>query len=281
MDFDTPEQVEAYDHWYATPLGHWVDRLEKQAVFELLPPLNGLRILEAGCGTGEFSAGFALGKAQVLGIDLSETSIERAKALAKKFKLKNVEFKQMDLLKNNLPKKHFDFIFSMGVLHHTEKPKEAFGKLAELLKPGGCIVIGLYNKYARLPVLLQSLFLRMLAGKNLQKRITLANKLFYYNKPLTERRRIRLADKYAHPLQKTVSLGKALQWFRENDIEFVAAKPEIEQNALAGKVKQLLIQLRWMLGGESFFTIAGMRTGTRKKQRPMPGCSGVKSKSLL
>lgn len=229
---------------------------------------KGEKVLEAGCGTGEFSAGFALGKALVLGIDLSAVSIKKARELAKRFNLRNVSFRQMDLLKNDLRKESFDFIFSMGVLHHTEKPKEAFGKLAELLKPNGCIVVGLYNKYARLPVLLQSLFLRIIAGKNLQKRIKLANFLFHGSKEITERRGIWLADKYAHPLQKTVSLQEVMQWFKENSIQFMASKPKIEQNALASKMRLLLTQLRWMLGGEGFFTIAGRKQPNSATKEP-------------
>ena len=55
MDFDKPGLAETYDRWYASPLGDWVDRCEKEAVFALLPPVTGLRILDAGCGTGNFS----------------------------------------------------------------------------------------------------------------------------------------------------------------------------------------------------------------------------------
>ena len=80
MAFETPEQVEAYDRWYATPLGQWVDRLEKQAVFELLPPLNGLRILEAGCGTGSFTLDLAAQGARVVGMDRSAAMLSRARS---------------------------------------------------------------------------------------------------------------------------------------------------------------------------------------------------------
>ncbi len=52
MDFITPEQAEAYDRWYATSPGLWADRLEKEAVFELLPPVNSLQFIDVGCGTG-------------------------------------------------------------------------------------------------------------------------------------------------------------------------------------------------------------------------------------
>ncbi|MDP2973746.1 MAG: hypothetical protein Q8N60_01720, partial [Candidatus Diapherotrites archaeon] len=62
-----------------------------------------------------------------------------------------------------------------------------------------------------------------------------------------------------HPLQKTVSIAEALQWFGENGIEFVAAKPEIEKRDRGKKAKLLFIQLRWLLHGEDFFTVAGQK----------------------
>jgi len=216
------------------------------------------RILEAGCGTGEFSCGFALGKAHVLGIDISAASVERARALAKRFGLRNVEFRRMDILRNSLLKESFDFIFSMGVLHHTARPAETFGGLAGLLKPGGVIVIGLYNRHGRIPVMLKTGLVRLLAGKDTEKRIKLANRLFHKNKHITPRRRIWLADKYAHPLEKTVSVEEALGWFKENGIELLASKPAIPK-----KGGLLLTQLRWMLRGESFFSVSGRKAGRK------------------
>ncbi len=216
------------------------------------------RILDAGCGTAEFTCGFALGKAKVLGIDISERSLAKAKALAKRFNLKNVSFKRMDVLDNNLPREYFDYIFAIGVLHHTENPKQAFSKLVRLLKPGGFIVVGLYNRYSRMPVMLKRFLLFLLAGNDLEKRVALANKLFYNSKPLTEQRKIWLADKYANPLEKTISFNEVLQWFRENNIEFYKSKPPVES---LSRIGLFISQFSWMLQGISFFSISGRKVG--------------------
>ena len=40
------DQAAVYDRWYATPLGQLVDRVEKEAIFALLPDLAGRRVLE-------------------------------------------------------------------------------------------------------------------------------------------------------------------------------------------------------------------------------------------
>jgi len=46
----------------------------------------------------------------------------------------------------------FDFIYSIGVLHHTPDTRAAFLRLVPLLKPGGTIAIWVYGKRLRLLV---------------------------------------------------------------------------------------------------------------------------------
>ncbi len=48
------ERAASYDRWYETPLGAFVDRVEREAVFGLLQPMPGERILDVGCGTGRY-----------------------------------------------------------------------------------------------------------------------------------------------------------------------------------------------------------------------------------
>ncbi len=45
-----------------------------------------------------------------------------------------------------LPSESFDFVYCVGVLHHTEAPEVAFEQLVRTLKPGGMIYIGVYGK---------------------------------------------------------------------------------------------------------------------------------------
>lgn len=44
------------------------------------------------------------------------------------------------------------------VLHHTPDPRAAFARIAPLARPGGMIVVGLYNSVARIPFRLRRLF---------------------------------------------------------------------------------------------------------------------------
>jgi len=214
------------------------------------------RILDAGCGTGEFACAFALGKARVLGIDLSGKSIEKAKALAEKFGVKNAEFRQGNLLFEKLPEKSFELVYSMGVLHHNESPKEAFRKIARLVKPEGFLVVGLYNYYGRFPVQCKRRIVELLAGKDSERKIELANRLFHKGKPITPARKAWLADKYLHPLEKTLKAEEVLKWLEAEGFEFLDSRPKI-----CLKKSLLLQQLEWMLSGENFFTVAARKKG--------------------
>jgi SAM-dependent methyltransferase len=46
---------------------------------------------------------------------------------------------------------------SPGVLHHSPNPRASFASLARLARPGGTIVLGVYNAFARLPAQLRRL----------------------------------------------------------------------------------------------------------------------------
>src|SRR3989338_1288781 len=105
--------------------------------------IKGNAVLEAGCGTGELSVSFALSRANVTAIDISRNSIEIGKETANKYNAK-VEFLEQDILSMEL-KKRFDFVFSLGVLHHTINPEKAFSVLAGHAKGGGTLCIGLYH----------------------------------------------------------------------------------------------------------------------------------------
>src|SRR6185369_704667 len=49
----------------------------------------------------------------------------------------------------------FDVVYSSGVLHHTPDPRASFARLVRLVRPGGAIVVGLYNAFARVPTRLR------------------------------------------------------------------------------------------------------------------------------
>jgi SAM-dependent methyltransferase len=107
-------------------------------------------VLVAGCGTGQESMDLAqcIAPSRVLAIDLSLASLAYAKRKTIEAGLANVEYAQADILGFESPRT-FDFISSVGVLHHLRDPLEGLRKLAALLRPGGFMQVGLYSELGR------------------------------------------------------------------------------------------------------------------------------------
>ena len=99
------------------------------------------KILDYCCGNGEMSLMLAHKGLQVIGIDISDVSIENCKERAKKegvserttFKVMDAE--HMEEFKDST----FDAILCYGVLHHLDLTK-AYPELARVLKPNGKII---------------------------------------------------------------------------------------------------------------------------------------------
>jgi SAM-dependent methyltransferase len=114
-----------------------------------IPPefFKGKRVLDAGCGTGRHSYFAArYGAREIIALDLSE-AVETARINLRSFD--NVHVVQGDLLR--LPFRTpdagggFDFVYSIGVLHHLPDPAAGFRNLARYLNPGGTIAVWVYG----------------------------------------------------------------------------------------------------------------------------------------
>jgi len=103
--------------------------------------LAGKTVLEAGCGTGRFMDPLARAGAEVIGIDLSQAIEVAQENLGH---LPNCHFVQGDLTHPPFQPETFDFVYSIGVLHHTPSTHAAFQALVPLIKPGGEIAAWVY-----------------------------------------------------------------------------------------------------------------------------------------
>jgi SAM-dependent methyltransferase len=121
---------------------------EDEAVFQiktgvLARDLAGCLVLDAGCGGGRYARLLGEHGAQVLGVDLS-AAVAKASALCAPFP--NVLIVQDDLLDLSVAESAFDFVYSIGVLHHTPDPRRAFAEIARRVKPGGRLAVWLYRQ---------------------------------------------------------------------------------------------------------------------------------------
>ena len=115
---------------------------------------NNPNVLIAGCGTGNHicqAANYL--NANILGVDLSLSSLAYAKRKVEELGLKNIDFLHADILQLKDLKKKFDVIESIGVLHHMHDPLQGLKILVDLLEPNGFLLIGLYSEKARQDVI--------------------------------------------------------------------------------------------------------------------------------
>ena len=99
------------------------------------------RILEVGCGIGTVSHLLAtqVPQGEVLAVDISPESIEKARVLWKK--QGNLKFDVSDMSDFNLPGKTFDFFVFPDVLEHIPDDTKAMKELYRVLKPGGMAIL--------------------------------------------------------------------------------------------------------------------------------------------
>jgi SAM-dependent methyltransferase len=100
-------------------------------------------VLDAGCGMGRHARQIAPFARQVLALDFSRAIDQAKRNTADR---PNVRCIQADLLALPLRDGAFDFIYSLGVLHHLDRTEDALRALVRKLRPGGRIRVYLYWK---------------------------------------------------------------------------------------------------------------------------------------
>jgi 2-polyprenyl-6-hydroxyphenyl methylase/3-demethylubiquinone-9 3-methyltransferase len=106
--------------------------------------LNGLRMLDIGCGAGLLCEPFTRLGADVIGIDPSATNIAAARLHAEKGHLsidyRNTTLEDMDA------RERFDIVLAMEVVEHVTDVGAFLGRCAVMLKPGGLMVASTLNR---------------------------------------------------------------------------------------------------------------------------------------
>lgn len=226
---DYTETVKAF--YEETPFPHYDDfdsigslaEKARQGVFarmldEHVPP--GARVIECGCGTGQLSNFLSITNRTVFGTDICLHSLRLGNDFAREQGLEHVRFVQQNLFRPVFKPESFDLVISNGVLLTTADPFRGFESIARLVKPGGYILVGLYNTYGRLITDARRILFRLTGDRFLWLDPVLRNK-----NTSDAKKRAWMADQYLHPHESKHSIGEAMGWLRKTGFSFVRSLP--------------------------------------------------------
>jgi len=106
-----------------------------------LPPMQGLKVVDLGCGYGWFSRWASEhGAHSVLGLDVSEKMLEQARNTTSAV---NIQYARADLEHLDLAEGSFDLAYSSLALHYIKDLAGLFAKVYAALKPGSRFVFSI------------------------------------------------------------------------------------------------------------------------------------------
>jgi SAM-dependent methyltransferase len=178
------------------------------------------RVLEIGCGTGQMSLYLATGDRAVVAADLTLASLELGADAARRYGVDGVRFVETDLHAPGLAEGAFDVVYTSGVLHHTPDPRAAFAAIVPLVRPGGFVVVGLYNAYARVPHRL-----RRALAKLVGLRLVPFDPVLRERDAEPARRAAWLRDQYLHPEEHRHTIAEVEEWFEDSGVDYVRSYP--------------------------------------------------------
>lgn len=114
--------------------------------------LRGKSFLDIGCGSGLFSIAAArLGCHPVVGVDVDPLSVQVSRENAKRAGLGEaaVSFRQASVLdpEQMVALGTYDVVYAWGVLHHTGAMYDALRAAAQRVRPGGWLMVAVYNRH--------------------------------------------------------------------------------------------------------------------------------------
>lgn len=119
-----------------------IERESRQAVLDWFQANTpGKKVLDLCCGNGDDSVLIAkYGAKEVLGLDISDVSVENCQRLAKNNGVDNTAtFVVGDAENTGLPDNNFDIITEYGALHHIDLDK-CMAEMARIMKPDGKMI---------------------------------------------------------------------------------------------------------------------------------------------
>ncbi len=242
-----------------------------------LPPRAGSgprrwRILDAGCGTGvstDYLCHLNPGSA-VLAVDISAGALEVARQRTRRSgaaaQVEELRIEQRSLL-DLAGEGPFDYINSVGVLHHLREPEQGLGALAGLLRTGGLVHLFLYADGGRWEIHRTQRALALLGagtdeaglhlGRQLLAQLPETNRLRRHHEQrwaLDTAADANFADMYLHPQETSYNIERLLAFVATAGLEFAGfSNPEVWsparllQGELLERAQNLSPRQQWSL----------------------------------
>jgi ubiquinone/menaquinone biosynthesis C-methylase UbiE len=107
--------------------------------------LDGKEVLEIGCGTGVHARLLAEAGANLSAVDLTPTAVDLTR---KRLELHGLSADVREADAEHLPYEDasFDFVWSWGVIHHSESTENVVREIARVLRPGGTLALMVYHR---------------------------------------------------------------------------------------------------------------------------------------
>ena len=127
------EEVAHYGSWR-----EWIpeDDFQYRELVGFLGNIDGMYVLDVGCGKGAFSRRLAEAGARVAGIDITGKFVEIAQQ-----NMPYGIFSEASATEIPFDDSQFDAVFSFEVLEHIPDTEEAIAEMVRVLKPGGKLLI--------------------------------------------------------------------------------------------------------------------------------------------
>jgi ubiquinone/menaquinone biosynthesis C-methylase UbiE len=109
------------------------------------------QVLDVGCGTGQTTRDAARGASagSVLGVDVSEQMVARARRLTEEAGLHNVTYEVGDAEVHEFQPESFDVVISRFGTMFFADPVAAFRNIARAMRPGGRLVMMVWQEHER------------------------------------------------------------------------------------------------------------------------------------
>jgi ArsR family transcriptional regulator len=109
-----------------------------RALGQLLPPLE---VADLGCGEGYLAIEASRFARRVIAVDKSEAVLSRARAIARRRRLSNIEWKRGGLERLPLRNASVDLALLSQALHHVQDPAAALAEACRIVRPGGRVLV--------------------------------------------------------------------------------------------------------------------------------------------